>query len=231
MTSPTCSLASLPTFEEVRVRGLLQRFHERRVPVFGVPGVAERLGRDEDALPRPEALARRDHAGFQRRHRGDRLEGRARRVFAFVGEIGEPAGFFAVAPPLSSSYSRVGERFGELVRVEARRGAHGEHFAVERIHRDEGAGDRGFAARARVFHAFQQRLFAGFLQTEVERRLQRVTGLRRYRREFARDRLAFGVDRDALLARNAAQVAVVVVLEAGLADDGALLDALERAHA
>ncbi len=86
----------------------------------------------------------------------------------------------------------------------------------------------GLPPALRVFFAFQQRLFARPLQAQVERRLQHVPRARRDRRELAGDGLTFGVDRDPLLARHAAQVVVVVVLEARLPDDRARLHAAER---
>ena len=113
----------------------------------------------------------------------------------------------------------LGQRFGELVRVEARLRADREDLAVARVHRHERPGRRGFAARASVFLAFEQRLFGLFLQAQVERQLEAVPGDGLRRRETRVDGQPFRVDLHAPHARLAAQVAVVVVLEPFLADD------------
>ena len=60
------AVGALADFEEVGVGGDLQRLHEPDGAVFGVPGVAELLGRDVDALARAEPFRGRDHAAFER---------------------------------------------------------------------------------------------------------------------------------------------------------------------
>ncbi len=81
-----------------------------------------------------------------------------------------------------------------------------------------------------MFDAFQERLFALFLQAQGERHLDGVSRYRHLRRQLARHRQARGVDLHALDAGFSAQVAVVVVLDAFLADDGSLLNAMEGPH-
>ena len=164
-------VGALADFEEVGVRGDLQRLHEPDGAVVGFAGVAELLGRDGDALARPEAFFGRDHAAFERRHGGDRLEGRAGRIGAVDGPVGERPGCRAGA--LELFVFVLGERFGEAVGVERGVGADREDFAVARIHRHERPGDRRFAAGAGVVDALQERLFALLLQAQVERHLQR----------------------------------------------------------
>ena len=104
-------VGALADFEEVGVGGDLQRFDEADGAVVGVAGVAERLRGDGDALARAEAFAGRDHAAFERRHGGDRLERGAGRIGAVDGPVGERAGRRAAA--LERVRIRLGQRFGE----------------------------------------------------------------------------------------------------------------------
>ena len=110
-------------------------------------------------------------------------------------------------------------------RVEGRLGAHGQHAAVARVERDERPGHAG-----RGGDRLLQRLLAGLLEVGVERQLHgaALLGLRGLV-------LALGpaerVDHDARLAVRAAQVAVVGLLDAVLADDLAAHDALEAPQA
>ncbi len=180
-----CQLAD---FEEVGVRGDLQRFDEAHGAVVGVAGVAELLGGDVDALTRAESFFGRDDAVFERRHRGDRLERRARRIGAVHRSVGQASADRPAAD--QGVVFGLRERFGELVGVERRIGADREDFAVARVERHERACVRGFAPGPRVFDPFEQRLFALPLQTEVERDLQAVSRHRRLRREPARHRIA-----------------------------------------
>ena len=142
------------------------------------------------------------------------------------------AGLFFAAEPRALEFFVfvLAERLREAVGVERRVGAHREHFAVERVQRHERPGVGRFAAGASVVDALEQRLFGLALQRQRDRGLEVVAGLRRCRLELARLGIAFGVDLDSLHPGPAAQVAVVVVLEPGLPDDGALLDAGEGAQ-
>ena len=229
------AVGQLARFEEVGVRGHLQRFHQRHRPVVGLARVAERLRGDVDALPAAQAHRGVDHARFQRAHGRDRLERRAGRIGAVDGPVGERRGrFFARSRHVGFALERrvfaFGQRFGELVRVKARRGPDRQHFAVARVQRHERAGHGRFAAPASVFHAFQQRLFALPLEREVERHLEAVAGERLRGGQAARDRVAGRVDLHPLRPGSAAQVAVVVVLDPFLAHHRPLLDATERAQ-
>ncbi len=77
------------------------------------------------------------------------------------------------------------------------------------------------------FHALAQRAFALLLQRQVERQSQRVARARLDLRQAGRLHLVFGVDLHLLRPGLAAQVAVVLILEALLADDRSRLDATE----
>ncbi len=110
-------------------------------------------------------------------------------------------------------------------------GAEREHLAVARVHRHERAGVGRFAAGLRVFDAFAERLFALLLQPAGRASAQAVA---RAGGRVGASLLGTGspcaLTSHALDARFAAQVAVVVVLEAFLADDRALPDAAEGAQ-
>jgi hypothetical protein len=79
-------------------------------------------------------------------------------------------------------------------------------------------------------HPLPQGFFALLLQPEIERQLEVVAGHRLHRRDRHawRHRFTGGVDLDALLTRRAAQIMVVVVLHAALANDRSRLDSAER---
>ena len=77
------AVVHLADFEEVRVRGDLERFHESQRAVVHFARVAELLGADGDAVATSERCARVQQPRFEARDRGDRLERRAGRVVAF----------------------------------------------------------------------------------------------------------------------------------------------------
>ena len=112
------------------------------------------------------------------------------------------------------------DRLRQQVGVEGRIGAHPEDLAVVGVHRHEGGRLPAGVALA------GERLLPLALQREVERQLEALPGLRRHLAQLAL-RVAEGVDLDLARAVGAAQVAVVLVLQATLAHDGALLDAAE----
>ncbi len=217
-------VGALPDFEEVGVRGNLQRIHQADRAVVGVAGVAELLAPDVDALPRPQPFFGVEHAGFQRGHGGDRLERRARRILPLDRTVVERATAALAAAAQQLVIFAFGQRFGKAIGIEARIGADSEHFAVARVERQERAAGRRFATCMGLFDPFQQGLFGLALEAEVERDLEAVAGLAALRRELGRHWVAFCVDLHALLAGLSAQVAVVVVLQSFLADDRALLD-------
>ena len=132
------AVGALADFEEVGVGGDLQRFargrrrRSRLCRRCRIP--ACRTWMHE---PRAEPFAGRDHAGFERRHRGDRLERRAGRIGAVDGAVGQRTA--ARCRCRSVLRIRLGQRFGELVRVEARSGADREDLPVARVHRHERA--------------------------------------------------------------------------------------------
>ncbi len=100
-------------------------------------------------------------------------------------------------------------------RVVGRIGAHAEDFAGVDVHRDERTGQA----------ALGERRFARFLHCLVHRQLQVVSRDRRGRGELAaRGGLTHRVDLVAGRPRRPAQVVVVAVLEAFLADDFARFD-------
>ncbi len=169
-------VGALADFEEVGVRGDLQRFDEPDRAEVGLAGVAELLGAPTcDALARAEPFARRDDAPFERRHRRDRLERGAGRVGAVDGAVGQrPAGGAAAAagprirPCVSGLANLFGSKLGSepIARICPLRGS---------IATKAPAGAGLPLARA-SFHPFPQRLFALLLQAQVERHLEAVPG-------------------------------------------------------
>ena len=144
-------------------------------------------------------------AAFERRQRGDELEGRAGRIEAGDRAVGQRRR--RVADRLVDL--GLGQRPGEEGGFEGREGAQAEDFAGVDVHRDE-------AARQA---AFGQRRLAGRLHVGVDRELQVVARHRRLGDEPAVGRrLAERVDLDPGHARLAAQEAVVGVLDPVLAD-------------
>ena len=152
------------------------------------------------------ALAETPGAALQRRRRGDPLERRSGRVRALNRPVEQREAAGGVVELLVLGLRR---RLGEDVGVERRRGPHGQHLAVVGVQRHE----RARAGGRIVGDGLVERLLAGLLQSEVERQLERVPG----------DRLALAqvaleaperIDLDAVGAVDAAQIAVVVPLQA-----------------
>ena len=82
-------LASSPTSKKYVSEETFSACDQPHRPVVGLAGVAELLGRDVDALAGAETLRGVDHARFERAHRRDRLERRARRIGAVDGTVGQ----------------------------------------------------------------------------------------------------------------------------------------------
>ncbi len=205
---------------EEDVRGDLDRARQAERPVDLLARVAERLlrGADLDAARVVDRRARRDDPLAEGGEGRDRLERRAGRIQAADRAV-EPRR--AGVRPEQLLEALLGDRAREDRRVVRRVRAHREDLAVARVERDE----RARRARARGDRLVEDGL-AGALEVEVERRAQgaardRVALLRRALRPPER------VDRDALGAVDAPQVAVVGALDALLADDRALADAAE----
>ena len=121
--------------EDVRGHGHGARQRER--PVDGVLGVLEHAVAELELAVVDDRRLRRDDALLERRHRRDRLEGRAGRIGGGDRAVEQRraellAGELVVA--------RLRDRLGELVGVEARVGAEREDLAVARVHGHEGAG-------------------------------------------------------------------------------------------
>ena len=106
---------------------------------------------------------------------------------------------------LSSSQLRRVDAVDEQVGIEAGLGDEGEHAAGRGLDRHQRAA------------AVAERLLGDFLQPDVERERQVVAGGGRGARERAHAAAA-GVDLDLLEAGDAVQLALVALLEAGLAD-------------
>jgi hypothetical protein len=156
-------------------------------------------------------LGRRHGPLLERRHRGDRLEGRAGGIGA--GDCPVEEGRAGV---LGDQGLVLGlrERLGEEGRVEARARSHRYHLAGVHVHRDEGPRESRRGERA----------LADGLQLGVEREAQRVPGDRVDDAELPLG-AAERVDLDPRRAGASAQVAVVLVLDPILADDVAGLEA------
>ena len=188
-----------------------------------VAGVAALLDADVDAAGVVDDRAGRRDPGRERGERGDRLERRPRRIGALRRAV-ERRRAGVLAEQLVEARRR--DRPRQDVGIEARVRADGEHVAIAGIHRDERA--RQPAADLR------HRLLCPSLEPEVERQGQLAAGLG-LALEVGADRVAAGVDDDAVQAVATAQVAVVAELESALPDDraggNALVGALQLLRA
>ncbi len=198
--------------EEV-VRGHAEGVDHVEHAIHRAAGVVAALAGDAELAGVVVGVLGAPHAALHRRGGGDRLEGRAGRARALDRAVDQWEVARAVVELL---VDRFRDRPGEDVRVEGGQRPHRVDLAVVGIHGHEGAA----VGRVVGVDRLLERLLAHALEVQVERELERVAGRRRSLRQVARE-VPQGVDLDAVGAVLAAQVLVVVVLEAGLADDRA----------
>ncbi len=198
---------------EEDVVGDPDRAHQVDDAVGGVTGVVQAVRRPREAELAGVVIGVVDQPipALQRRGGGDHLERRAGRPRALVGAVEQRVAVVRVDQLLVGRLRQVAA--GEHRRVVAGQRAHAVDLAAVRVERHE----RPAGGRVEA-HRLLQRVLADPLQLHVERGPQVVAGLRRLAGQVA-GRLAERVDLDLLLALRAAQEAVVLVLQAGLADD------------
>ena len=156
-------------------------------------------------------------------HRGDRLERRAGRIGGGDRAVEQRR---AVLLRVELVEALLRQRLGEHVGVEGRVGAEREHLAVGRVHRHVGARLGRVAVAVGGRDRLLERVVGGALEAEVERQAQPLALLRLAARDLAAVvAVAERVDDDAREAVLAAQVAVVGLLDAVLADARAGRDA------
>ena len=208
---------------EEDVGGDLERARHRERAVAGVARVAERLRAELELAVVEDRLGGRDDALLQRGHRGDRLERRAGRIGRRDRAV-EQRRAALLRVELVEALLR--QRLGEHVGVEARVGAERQHLAVHRVQRHVGARLGGVAVAVGGRDRGLERVVGGALEVEVERQAQALALLGLAARDLAAVvAVAERVDDDARVAVLAAQVAVVGLLDAVLADAGAGGDA------
>ena len=199
---------------EEDVGGHRQRPAQLQRAEHGVLGVLELLRAELEHAGVDDRRARGDQALLQRRHRGHDLEGRAGRVGRGDRAVEQRR---AAGLGVELVVLALRERLGEHVRVEARVGAEREDLAVARVHRHVGARLGAVARRGR--DRAPQRVVGRALEVEVERELELVALLGLHARGLAPlVAVAERVDDDLRVAVPAAQVGVVLVLDAAGAD-------------
>src|SRR4051812_6569228 len=210
---------------EVDVGRDLDRIAQVDRPVGRLAGVAALLRADVDATAVGDRVGRGDVAGAHGGQRRDRLERRPRRIQALQRAVEQRR---TVGLGVELLVLRERDRLGEERRVERGLGAHRVDLAALRVHGHERAGPRGVAVGIRQPDGALQSLLALLLQPEVERELDLAArdGSAPRAGELA-DEVAEGVDLEHARAVAAAEVAVVGVLDAVLADDRALMDVAE----
>ena len=202
---------------EEHVRGHLERLAQGECAVWRAARVLEGDAADLDRAGVVDEGIRRERAALQAGDRSDELERRAGRVLTAdrAVEQGRPVG-----RRRERLVASLGERLGEDVGVKAGRGPERQHLAVTGIHRHEGPASVAQPG---------DRLLALALEAEVDRELEVLPLEGLAKGQLAR-RAPERVDLHAAGAVDAAQIAVVAVLDPVLADDGALMDALELEH-
>ncbi len=167
-----------------------------------VVAIAARLAGDEELAGRQHRVLRPAQAEFESAEAEIRLDRGARR---------ETAGDRAVEQGLVRIVHQRGvvgaaDAVDEQVRIEARRAGQREHFAIARIDRGHRAGASG------------QRIEGHPLQARVDAQVQVLARRRRDAVDRLADHALVDVHLDLLVARQAVQLALVLALDAGLAD-------------
>ncbi len=120
---------------EVDVAGLHQPAVEAHGAVAAAQVALEVAAVEGGAARAMHREIRIDGAGFESRQRNDGLERRSRRQLRLDRPVEQrPLRVFDQRPPVAAA-----DASGKLVRVEGRAADHGEHLAVSRIERHDGA--------------------------------------------------------------------------------------------
>ena len=222
MTGPR-SLSDGAQLVEEHVGGDLERARERQRAEDGVARVLELAAAVAEHARVVEHRARGDDPVLHRGEGRDRLERRAGRIARGDRAVEQRRALVLGVQPL---VGLLVDRLGEQVRVEARVGAEREDLAVARVHGDVGAGLGRVEVAVGGVDRPGQRVVGGALEAEVERELELAALERRHAGRLPRVVAgAHRVDDHAGEAVRPAQVGVVGLLDAVLADARPLLEA------